>query len=421
MKKIDDFKGFLLGIQKRLKNLSIYFLAALVPMVISLILNPFISLNMDKEDFAITGYYSSFNLLILPLTGFSLIQFFSKSYFNFDVDKRQKLMNTVQTATLVFGSISLCIVICIYYFYQSINHISIPFFPFAILSFTYVFLCIFYTTLLTKLKFERKVNKYFKVSLFNSLLHAAMIIMFVIILKYRAYGYLWANFIGALIISLYSLSKSVTKFELDKSILKDMFFFCWPLVLANLMEYVFTGLDRSFLVRLNNAQELGLYNVAISIGTYVMAFYNAISQTFQPDIFESVSRKNAKSTVRTVLKMFFLNFVPIMVFILLAPFLIDILTYGRYVEATPFARIIALKGIFAGLYFSLSSIIIAGGLSKITLLNKTIGTVAVYFLTSYLIGHYSYIGAAWSQATSYFIMVVITLVFIFYKRKELFA
>lgn len=187
------------------------------------------------------------------------------------------------------------------------------------------------------------------------------------------------------------------------------------------MEFVYTGVDRSFLVRLNDPQELGLYNVAVSIGTYVMVFYTAISQTFQPDIFENVANKDLRSTVRTIVKICCLNVIPILLFIAFAPFLINILTYGRYVEATSFARIIALKGIFAGLYFSLSSVIIAGGLSKITLVNKTIGTFIVFFMTSYLITHYSYLGAAWSQAVSYLVMVITTLLFIVVKRKQIFS
>lgn len=405
----------------RFKNISVYFFAALVPMIISLALNPFISLNMDKEDFAVTGYYSSFNLLIIPLTGFSLIQYYSKSYFRFDAIGRQKLLNTVQSVTLLFGSISLCLVTVGYYIYQSANDITIPFYPFALLSFSSVYICLFYSILLTKLKFERQAGKYFRVSLTNSILQASLVVSLVIILKMRAYGYMWAHLIASLVLCIYSLSKTITNFEIDKKLLKEMAVFCWPLILANLMEFVYSGVDRSFLVRLNNPQELGLYNVAVSIGTYVMVFYTAISQTFQPDIFENVANKNIKATIRTVAKICCLNVIPILLFIAFAPLLINILTYGRYVEATSFARIIALKGIFAGLYFSLSSVIIAGGLSKITLLNKTIGTIIVFFLTSYLISHYSYLGAAWSQAVSYLVMVITTLLFIVVKRKQIFS
>lgn len=390
-------------------------------MVASLLLNPFIALHMQNNDYAITGYYNSFNLLILPLVSFSFIQYYSKSYFKYSEEERGKLMSTIVSAQIVFGSINLLIINVLFYFYLNSTNLDFPYLPFSIFSFGTVFLSSFSSLYLVQLKFQRRSRTYLIISCASTFFWIIAMSMGVIFLDKGALGYLSAIFLAALVMAIYSVIKMLKHFYIDWGILKSAFLFSWPIILANMMEYVYMGIDRSFLANLHDNHQLGLYNVAVSIGLYVSIFYTALSQTFQPDIFEAISQKNTLKVLKIVLIIQILNIIPILLFVLFAPLLIDILTCGRYIDAAPYVRIIALKGISAGLYFSVSSIIIAAGLSKITLINKILGTVLVYFLYSYLIEHFTYIGAAWGQATSYIVMFIISLVFIFCNRKKVFG
>ena len=398
-----------------------YFTASILSMIVSLILNPFVAINMTKGDFAITGYYTSFNLLILPLVGFSLLQYYNKSYFRLDNNKRNKLLNTITCATLLYGGISL-IIFCIgYYLYHNSRKIDFPYFPYAIIFFTSIYLGQFYSLYQTKLKFEKNSKRFLRISIYYVTGHLICVIAFVLLWKLRALGFAMATLGTAIISILFSIRHVLSKIEIDRQMLRQALSFSWPLILANMMEYIYVGIDRSFLVGLNNIDQLGLYNIAVSIGSYVTVFYTTISQTFQPDLFAAVTNKNKKNTLQILVKIQILNILPITLFIIFAPFLIDLLTFGRYIDCTSYARIIALKGIIAAFYFSLSSIIIASGLSKVTLAIKMVGTVFAYFLFDILISHYAYLGAAWGQALSYTSLVILAAVFIFINRKRIFA
>ena len=46
-----------------IQNLSLYFLASLIPMFLQVISNPFFAMNLSPEDYAIIGYYTSLNVL----------------------------------------------------------------------------------------------------------------------------------------------------------------------------------------------------------------------------------------------------------------------------------------------------------------------------------------------------------------------
>lgn len=405
----------------RSKDMMRYFTASALTAFVSIVLNPFVAICMSKEDFAITGYYSSFNLLLLPLVSFSLLQFYSKSYYRHDEQGRKNILNTIVCCQFLFGGISLGLWCLGYYIYNVQQNIDIPYFPYAILFFSSVFFAQFYSNYQTKLKFEKNSKQFLYNSIFNSAIHTICVCLFVLAVKMHALGYAIASLCPSLIMAVYSLKHTMDSFYIDRTILRQALLFCWPLILANLMEFIYSGIDRSFLVGLKDTQQLGVYNIAISIGGYVMIFYTTIAQTFQPDLFESVAKKDRRSTIRLVCKIQLLNVVPILLFIIFAPQLIYVLTFGRYMDSVPFARIIALKGIFAALYFSLSSVIIAAGLSKVTLLNKTLGTVLVYFLFDYLVSRYAYFGAAWGQALSYVIMIAISLVFIWYNRRKIFT
>ena len=51
----------------RLKNVSLYFSASLIQGLVSLAINPLIAMNMSHYDYALTGFFTSFNSLTLPL------------------------------------------------------------------------------------------------------------------------------------------------------------------------------------------------------------------------------------------------------------------------------------------------------------------------------------------------------------------
>ena len=70
------------------RNFMVYMGASLIPMLISIIMNPLIALNMSPEDYAVSGYYLSFNSLISPLIGFYFIGYYTKEYFKVNETER---------------------------------------------------------------------------------------------------------------------------------------------------------------------------------------------------------------------------------------------------------------------------------------------------------------------------------------------
>jgi len=113
-----------------------------------------------------------------------------------------------------------------------------------------------------------------------------------------------------------------------------------------------------------------------------------------------------------------LNLIPIALFIIAAPFIIKILTAGRFTEAYKYARILSLSNVTAGIYYAISNVIIAHGYPNITLLAKIIGSIINTFLFKFLISNFEFYGAAWGQVLSFLGMIIVCLIMLYIKKKK---
>jgi len=404
----------------KFKNLSYYLVASVVSTMISLLINPFLSLGLSHKDFAIIGYFASFSLMIIPITSFSLNSYYARNYFLIDAEQREKLLQTLLSLFLVFGLVMFLSFFSIYYFYHQKYITSIPFSPYALLSFLPVYFASFYNLYLLDLRMQDKAKRYAVLTILNSLLGAIISLILVFFLKYGAEGRLIALMIVAVLFGGYSLKVEKFHFELEKKIAKAALYFCYPLSISAILTFFFMGIDRTFLVRFNDNHSLGLYNVGLQISSYVGVFGVVFLQTFEPEIYKQISFKQHKKVFQLIVLIIIVTLIPNIVFMSVSYWLINILTYGKYVEATAYANILCLKNVTTAFSFSLSTVVVGYGFSKFELFNKSIGAALAIVLYYFLIKNYGFYGAAWGQSLSWLIMGVISIVFLlFIKRKEI--
>ena len=87
------------------KTISAYFLASLIPMVLNIAINPLIAMNMSPEDYAIVGYYTSFNALLTPIIVFYMFHYYTKRYYELNLTERIKLQATIFKSLIYFSAI----------------------------------------------------------------------------------------------------------------------------------------------------------------------------------------------------------------------------------------------------------------------------------------------------------------------------
>lgn len=408
IKKIKDFR-------KPIKNLSLYLLAAIITSFLGIVINPFLAVNLSPYDYAIIGYFTSFNLLILPIISFSFLSYYSRNYFKIKEVERQKVLDTLLISQLFLGFFGLFFVFFGFYLYMQIANVNFPFFPFAFLCFIPTFFSCFYNFLLVEKRMNRQAFSYFKIVLINGLLVALLSILFVVILKKGANGRLWAILVPIVGMGIFSFFRLLSTFQFSRKILLDALSFGWPISLSAILYYFLTGVDRAMLEKLNDTNTFGIYNVAVQISSNLYIFYASISQTFEPDIYKTIAENNRKKLLKIVTGITVLNAIPTLLFILFARPVVSVLTYGRYTESTLFAQILAVKYIPMTICFLTSNVIIGFGYPKVELINRALGALLSVIMFKFLINNYGFWGAAWGQSIALVLMTSISAIFIIHK------
>ena len=400
-------------------NLSIYFLASLVPMLLSLVSNPFIAKNMSPHDYAIVGYYSAFITLFTPFINFFFIHYYTKKFYELTEQDRVKLKATIFKSFLSLSFLMTLAAIIILFLYSFLANetTEIPFLPYALLAMLRVPLGCLYTLELMDFRMRRDSKRYFVFSVTNGILVTSSMLLFVVAFKLGALG----NLTGALLATaifffiIIIRNKHLFAYPFDRQTVKEAVMFCWPIVIAAMLSFFGQGYDKIVLERAGDLTVLGYYSVGVSIAAYVNVFADSINSTFQPDVFENIVKRNFRKTYKIVaLKLVMILFI-VGCFIALAPFIIDILTFGRYVNSTKFAIIASLASVTSMLYYSLNQIVIALGYSSIILGNKIVGSMLSVLSFNFLISHFGATGAAWGLVVSFVYDFLIGLILVWYK------
>ncbi len=395
------------------RKLTTYFGASLLPVVVSLVTNPWIAKNMDPEDYAISGYYASFNALISPIIIFYLIHYYIKEYFKRDEQERERMFATIAKATIWFSGLvsAVCFVAILIYLKFIKTDFSLPVSPYLALM---VFACPLAGLVnlqLAQYRMERKATSFFWLSAFNGLLPVGITFLLVVGLKLGALGKMAGPFLGALAVFAVMLWKyrNVMKIRTSLSDFRKIFVFCLPLAASATLGYFTNGFSTTYMESLGNTSEYGIYIVGLSIGSYLSVFGTAVGNTFQPDLYETVIKRQWSRYARVIAIQVGMIAVIVGLFILLAPFVLDILTAGRYVDATPYARIIALSTLTSNIYYLINQYSIATERPRLYLYTSIAGSLAIVLLIKWFVGHWSYSGGAWLTVISYLIFAVINL------------
>lgn len=391
-------------------------------MVASLVINPFVAKNMSPEDYAIVGYYSAFTTLFLPIVNFYLLHYYTKRFFEVSDEKRIRLKAMIFKALILFSAIMslLALLLLLLYTFFFNEGSEVPFYPYALIAMLSLPISGIYTLSLVDMRMSRDSKGFFKLSVSNGLLAVLVTLLFVVVFKWGALGKMTATTLSSVVIFAYVFcqNRDLLGVEFDSDDFKIALKFCWPLVLASMLTFFSSGYDKVYLERLGDINSLGIYAVGFSMAGYLNVFATSINDTFQPDIFKNIVQRNYKKTLVYVLLKIGLMSVVVVIFIIFAPYIIRVLTFGRYESATPYAQIISLSCLTSMLYYSMSQITVALGLTSITLVNKVIGSVLSVICFNLLISKFAAIGAAWGVVLSYMFFFIGNVLLVLIKSKK---
>lgn len=405
------------------KSIGLYFSASVIPMILNLASNPWVAKNMSPEDYAVTGFYGAFNTLISPLILFYMMNYYVKSYYLLDEGDRLVLKANIFKA-LIYISAFIAILCCaglVAYMKYFNPGSEIPIFPYLYLSVFSLPLTGVYALVLCDYRISRNSRSYFNLSAVNGVIAIAVMWLMVVLFKWGATGRLLATLLTNALFFVWCCwhYRELFRIKFDFSRFQEILKFCMPLTLAAMLGFFSNGFDRVLLEKTGNVSELGYYVVGVQIAGYLTVFSTALSATFQPDFYESIARNNYRTTLKYGILLVGCVSVFVVLFILLAPWLIKILTAGRYMLSMPYARIIALSSVTSTLYYAVSQFTMGIGKTMITFMNKVISSLFIILMFVILIRSHGFLGAAWGVSLAFLIQFLsnVILLYLSYKRR----
>lgn len=417
-----NIRNLLNGRHKTVKDTGLYLLASIIPMVLLIVINPFLAKGLSPFDYAIIGYLSSFAAIETPLIQFFIIRYYLSHYYKVGAEDREKIKATVLQLLIVFSFLMTMIVgggICCYHYLLN-GDSTIPLFPLLIFSIGAIWIGGLYSFQLAEYRIERRTKEYCIYCIASGVFKVAIIFLCVVLLKQGAWGYEFATFLSAFTffaITFYRLRTYIFQ-TLNRELIKKLFIFCWPLAFAGCLEFFTDGYSRILLERVGNNDEYGIYCVGNQFAKYINIFTMTLYSTFNPDLYESVANHNKKKLFKVCGVILGTEIIVVLLYVLLAPFAIDILTAGRYVESVSYSQILAFAQIFVVGFYLMNDVTVAAGFSKVVLSTKIIASTISIFILGYVVNKWEFYGAAYGQILIFMVFILINFVYVIRKIKK---
>ncbi len=187
-----------------------------------------------------------------------------------------------------------------------------------------------------------------------------------------------------------------------------LFSYSWPLILLGIIGNIFNWTDSFMLGYFQSARDVGFYNAAIPIVTFLIISQEVFMQLFFPLINREYGKKNfilIRELSKQVAKWIFIVNLPLFFMFMLFPGVIINLLFGnQYLAAENVVRFLAVSTLFYSICSIPSSLLYMIGKSKLIFTNTLILSIVNFILNLILIPPYGVNGAAFATMLSSLIL-----------------
>lgn len=409
------------ALKGHMRDMATYLGASFIPMLLGLITNPWIAAAMSPEDYAIAGYYTSFNSLLQPLIVFYMVHYFIKEFFRLDEAGRARLFAVIGRALMWFsGAVSiLCFSGVLIYLKVFNTDSTLPVSPYLAMAVFTLPLGGLLSLVQARHRMERRSAAFFRLAVISGVANVTLTVTFVVLARWGAFGRLLGPLLSNLGVFLYLLLRYRSEIFAPAGgrEFSVIIRFCWPLALSAMLGYFTNGYDRTFLETLGDNTTYGYYTVAAVTAGYLTTFSTAVGNTFMPDLYESVIKKQWRRYARYVALNLGCIAVIVALFVALCPLILDILTAGYYVASAPFCRIIALSTFTSTCYFLINNYTITTNRPRLYLYTSIAGSAFVVVMMPLMVRHFGFFGGAWMAVISFIGFALVNLLLLGLSRR----
>lgn len=402
---------------KVLRNSGIYSLVSILQKAIGFILLPLYTAYLSVYDYGVLSLVTAMTGLLSVFFLLSLHGALSRYYFEYKSDslKLNQFISTIINFDLLVCSV-LTVFLIVFKDYLIIPFAKgVDFYPYLFVGVIIVFLNPIYLLFQTMLQTQEKAKVYAKNQLFFFISNLILTILFVVVLKMKAFGVLTALLLTNMFFFIYSLIyfMPIMKYGISKSILKEVLQYAFPLIPHSLSAWSITMIDRFFINNLINTSNVGIYNIGFQLGSIINVISLAINSAFVPWFFDKM--KNKEDNNSQIIK--FAEFINLFVCIialfisLFSQEILSIMVSKNYQQGWKVVPFICFAFAFNNLYFFFVNPLFynKNGTKYIPIITIVSAVFGVAF-NLILIPRFGFIGSAIANIVSWFLTSIIALI-----------
>lgn len=235
-------------------------------------------------------------------------------------------------------------------------------------------------------------------------------------------GYVFVSELTSSIVTLLLLLPELLKirFDLDFNMLRNMYSYSWPILIANLSYIVNENIDNVLLGKLlpaHSLQDVGIYGACRKISVFLSIFINAFRLGAEPFFFNHAKNKNASETYARIMDYFVITVCVIFVALIANIEILKYFVHGRNPTQTalfwtglPVIPPLVFGYVSLGIYMNLSIWYKLSDQTHYGLYISGVGALLTIILNVIFIPKYSYMASAWTSLAAYTVMMILSYI-----------
>ena len=280
------------------KDTFIYSLGNISTKIIGLILLPLYTEKLPVADYGILGTVEITIQILIAAFSLSLSQGLNRWYWDKKYRNKQKSIFFTTQATLFLGSLVMLLLLLPFTdtFSQALLYSK---------EYTYIITLLLISAalqiqarnVLSLMRLQRKPLLFSVTNIIKLLITLGLTIYFIVGLKRGIEGILEAQIIGFILFIMinikFIINNSTPVFE--RSILKEMIVFSYPLAISAVSGTLLTVTDRYAVTHIKGLSEMGLYTLAFKIANALKIFIiNSLASALMPLKFQMMDKPDSK-------------------------------------------------------------------------------------------------------------------------------
>lgn len=407
---------FKLTKSREVQSVAIYTFSNFFNKGVSFLLLFYFAHVLTETDFGLLSLFSNSILLLMPFVSLGILQSANTEFFKLD----KKAFKDFFTTTLVMPAAVMLLAMAGLFLFraQLQQRYSFPT-VFIVIIPLITFFTFLSEHLINMVRNNQQPMKYLRINIGRLLTEIILAVLFISVFNYGWLGRVMAIFISFLMLAVYAFyyfkQQQFVFGNISKKYLRDELLYSVPIIVMQISVFCM-GSSAGYFIEYftHNLTEVGIFSVAVTFGSVILVLCTALLQYVIPKLYSFLSQKQINHEGIRKLFLFYAGAMLLgtMAVIIATPFAYDVMLKPSYQPGLRYFYFICAGNFFWSIsYFFYAFMLYQKQKRKIlfaSLLSVIISIASHYFF----IKSKESMGAAVSICAIYFIVFVITLLFV---------